>query len=323
MKPLVLIQCGSTQPTMWEDALCIWNNGVSNHNWWVNSTDAESFLNQFKKSPNKILFRRNLGFIDQGDGYDFVLAKPFVKQEHVSLNATAPVDLFYALDWLNFHKSKSIGFGTFIDGKDLKNIDIIHEGDYYTREPWMGGHVRNTRTNEWITTDENRNANVITWFYAYKMDDLPIYLVVLNPEMLTVSHDIEFETEQYRFRYIDAHMADLGNQLLKPHMSKNAFALEYKWYVVKGESFEFDIGAYGALRIAYGESFPEHSVKVKSDLIIEHIEGTKYKATFKKGQQSAYLSFRLNTGNFMDYSFINSGNRLVYNIKITKHYEEE
>ena len=49
MKPLVLLQCGSTQPTMWEDALCIWNNGVANHNWWSNSTDADSYLNQLNR----------------------------------------------------------------------------------------------------------------------------------------------------------------------------------------------------------------------------------------------------------------------------------
>ena len=63
-------------------------------------------------------------------------------------------------------------------------------------------------------------------------------------------------------------------------------------------------------------------IKVVSDLNLEYLGDNKYKAQFKKGQQSAYISIRMNTGNTMDWTFINSGNRLVYNIRISKHYEE-
>jgi hypothetical protein len=322
-KPLVFFQNGNTFSTPWDDALNSWNGRVVDHGWWITQDDAQSYLYQFRKQDNKFLFKKNNKHVPMSDGDDFVITKPFIKQDSV-LNGefTRCVNLHWAIDWLNFeqHKGRSLGCGAFIND----SVDLIRDTVYYTREPWKeGGHVINAMTFEPFTTDEKNFANVVTWFYIYKVDNLPIYVIVFNPEQIVFADDIEFENDNYRYRVMDSHMMDFGTQFLWPKMSKNAYPLEDKWYVVKGDEFEFDIGALSMLRLVYGEDYPEKFVKVKSDLNIEHISGNKYKAKFKKGQQSAYLSLRMNTGTFFDLNFTNSKNRLVYNCKITKHYEEE
>lgn len=317
-KPIVFFQQGNTFSTPWDDATNTWNTDADHHGFWTTAGDAQSYLYQFDQQTSKVLFKKNESHVKDDD--PFIFTRPFLKPEN-SLNGdfTKASNLHWALDWLNYNKGKSIGYGTFIK----PNVDLIKDGVFYTRDPWMGGHVRDAMTNVWYTTDETPEVNVITWFYAYKLDDVPIYMIIFNPSVLSLASDIEFETEDYRFRKMDPHMMDMGTQLLKPLMSRNAFPIEDKWYVVKGEEFEFDVGGWSLPRLVYNEDYPSDSIKVQSDLDITHIEKTKYKARFKKGQQSSYLSFRMNTGNTMDWTFINSGNRLVYNIKITKHYEEE
>ena len=318
MKPIVLFQQGNTLSTPWDDAANIWNNDSERHGNWITSGDAVSQIHQFDQKPTKVLFKRNESHVKDDDL--FIFTRPFLKPEN-SLNKdfTRASNLHWVLDWLNFNKGKALGYGTFINNKE---VDLIQDAKFYSRDPWMGGHVRDCMTNEWYTTDENPVANVVTWYYAYKLNDLPVYFIVCNPSVLTLGDDIEFETEEYRFRKMDPHMLDFGNTFLKPSTSRNCFMLENKWYVVRGEEFEFEVGGWGLPKLVYGEDYPEGVVKVKSDLEITHIEKNKYKARFKKGQQSSYLSFRMNTGNTMDWTFVNSGNRLVYNIKITRHYEE-
>jgi len=319
-KPIILFQQGNTFSTPWDDAVNTWNTDSDHHGYWTTAADAQSYLFQFKKQENKVLLKKNEGYIKDGDGYDFVMTRPFVKadsalNDHVSQG----VNLHYALEWLDTHPKRSIGYGTPItDG-----VDLVKNSVFYSRDPWMGGHVFNTMTLEKLTTDESPELQIVTWFYIYRLEHLPIYVVITNPTMLNLAHDLEHETERFRFRFMDSHMMDMGTQFLKPVMSKNAFPLEDKWYVVKGEEFEFDVGALSLPRLVYGEDYPPETIKVHSDLEITYLEGNKYRARFKKGQQSSYLSFRMNTGNTMDWTFINSGNRLVYNIKISKHYEEE
>lgn len=318
MKPIVFFQCGQTKSTPWLDAIQTWNSDSDIKGFWVNPKEPQSYLYHFDKKDNKIVFNRNRGHVD---GHDFVLTKQFV-QPSMEMNRAVSkgIDINFVIDWLDKNQEKSLGFGTFMNGGS--HNDIIQNSILYTRNPWMGGHIYDIQKEEFITTDENKHISTITWFYAYKIKDAPIYLVVFNPSTTVLGDEVEFETGVARFRNLDAHMGDFSTQFLKPKMSKNAYPLEDKWYVVHGEEFEFDVGALGILRQALDENLDPTLIKVASDFDIVNLGFNKYKARFKKGQQNGYISLRLNTGNTMDWTFINSGNRLVYNISVSKHYEE-
>lgn len=319
MKPIVFFQCGQTKSTPWLDAVQTWNSDYDNKGFWINPKEPQSYLYHFEKKENKIVFNKNNDYVE--DAVDFVLTKQFV-QPGMDMNksVTRAINIDFVIDWLDKNQEKSLGFGTFMNGGT--HTDIIQNSVFYTRNPWMGGHLYNVEKDEFITEDSNKHISTVTWFYAYKMKDAPIYLVVFNPSVLVLGDDVEFETHKARFRNLDAHMGDFATQFLKPKMSKNAYPLEDKWYVVKGNEFDMDIGALGILRQALDENIDPSLIKIASDLNIDNLGSNKYKVRFKNGQQSGYISLRLNTGNTMDWTFINSGNRLVYNIKVTKHYEE-
>ena len=318
MKPIVFFQCGETQSTPWLDAANTWNSDYDNKGFWINPKDSQSYLYQFNKRDNKIVFNKNRGHVDV---HDYVLTKPFVEPSmEMNKTVTKGVDLNFVINWLNNNQEKSLGFGTFMNGGS--HNDIIQNSVFYTRNPWMGGHIYDIQKEQFITTDDNKHISAVTWFYAYKMKDAPIYLMVFNPAITVLGDDVEFETDVARFRNMDQHMGDFATQFLKPKMSKNAYPLEDKWYVVRGDEFEFDVGALGTLRQALDENLDSSLIKVVSDLNIINLGSNKYKARFKNGQHSGYISLRLNTGNTMDWTFINSGNRLVYNINVSKHYEE-
>lgn len=318
MKPIVFFQCGETQSTPWLDAANTWNSDYDNKGFWINPKDSQSYLYQFNKRDNKIVFNKNRGHVDV---HDFVLTKPFVEPSmEMNKTVTKGVDLNFVINWLNNNQEKSLGFGTFMNGGS--HNDIIQNSVFYTRNPWMGGHIYDIQKEQFITTDDNKHISAVTWFYAYKMKDAPIYLIVFNPAITVLGDDVEFETDVARFRNMDQHMGDFATQFLKPKMSKNAYPLEDKWYVVRGDEFEFDVGALGTLRQALDENLDSSLIKVVSDLNIINLGSNKYKARFKNGQHGGYISLRLNTGNTMDWTFINSGNRLVYNINVSKHYEE-
>lgn len=316
MKPIVLFQCGTTQSTVWDDATQIWNNQAANHGFWVTSADAQSYLYHYKKQQSGILFSRS-----ESNKADFKLTKPHVREDMADFkDAWRNVDIGKAIDWLNGNKGKALGFGSFLSNKPNAHIDIIQNAVYYTRDPWMGGHVKNINNNKFITDDDNDVVTTLTFFYAYKMTDYPVYIFVFNPDLVTLGNDIEFENDKARYRTMSNHENTWGDQLLKPKMSKNAFPLEDKWYVVKGQEFEFEPSAFGSLNLAYGFIFDK--AKIMTDLDIEKIGPNKYKARFKDGQYSSYISIRVNTGNALDWTFINSGNRLVYNIMVQRNYEE-
>jgi hypothetical protein len=318
MKPIVFFQCGETQSTPWLDAIQTWNSDSDIKGFWINPKHPQSYLYHFEKKENKIVFNKNVGYVE---GSDFVITKQFV-QPGMDMNrsVTKGINIDFIIEWLNANDGKALGFGTFLSSGS--HVDIIQNSVYYTRDPWMGGHILDIEKNEFISSDDNNKLSTVTWFYAYKVKNLPIYLLVFNPSTTTMGDNVEFETETNRYRIMDPHMGYMSTQFLKPKMSKNAYPLEDKWYVVKGEEFSFEVGALSTIKLGLGEIIDPSLIKVLSDLNLEHLGDNKYKARFKNGQQSAYISIRMNTGNTMDWTFINSGNRLVYNIKISKHYEE-
>lgn len=322
MKPIVFFQCGQTQSTTWLDSVQTWNFIADNKGFWMTPKPAQSHLYHFEKQDNKILLNKNIGYID--DPVDFVITKRFI-QPGMDMNKsiTKGLDIKSIIDWLNDNQEKSMGYGAFFNDESKQHVDIIRNSVFYTRSPWMGGHIYDLSNNKFITDDKNAKVNTVTWLYAYKLKDLPIYILVFNPSVITLGDNVEFENELARYRVMDQHQGNFSRQLLKPKMSKNAYPLEDKWYVVKGNEFTFDVGALSTIKLSFNETFDHKLIKVVSDLNIEHIGGSRYKAKFKKNQNNAYISIRFNTGNTFDWTFINSGNRTVYNINITKHYEEE
>jgi hypothetical protein len=321
MKPVVFFQCGETKSTPWLDAVQTWNSDSDIKGFWVNPKKPQSYLYHFHKKESKVLFTRNKGYMND---VDFIMTKPFIDPRIPDGDKVIKaIDIQYIMNWLNANEDKSLGYGTFLDLVNQPHIDIIQSSVYYSRTPWMGGHIYDVQTEKYITGDDKSDVSTVTWFYAYKVKSLPIYILVFNPSVISLSDSVEYESEICRYRVMDQHMGDMSTQFLKPKMSKNAFPLEDKWYVVKGEEFTFEVGGLSTVKLGLGETLNPDLVKVISDLNLVHLGDNKYRASFKKGQQSSYISIRFNTGNTLDWTFINSGNRLVYNITVTKHYTED
>jgi len=325
MKNIVYFQCGKGEITPWLDCVESWNNSYDDYHYAFSNNNSdvktsgntESTIFHFNKMENKILFSKNTGHVEEGN---FVLTKAFV-QPDTKLNdlVTRGIDLNFVIEWLNNNQDKSIGFGTFSANGD-SHTSIIETSIFYTRNPWPSGHVFDIINNEFIIADDNRLSS-ITWFYAYKIKNSSIYFIVFNPSIVALGSDLEFDTETERYRIMDTGV--MSNLLLKPKMNKNIFLLEDNWYVAKREEFTFEVGGLAPFKLGLGENLDNNLIKVISDLNLEYLGNNKYKARFKKGQQSAYISIRMNTGNTTDWTFVGSKNRLIYNLKITKHYKEE
>jgi hypothetical protein len=315
MKPILLFQCGSTQSTPWADVSQTWNSDSQNNGYWITPVDAQSYLFQFTKQNSNFLFTQS-----SENDQDFCLVKPFVNQDsNFGRKVTKVIDTKFIIDWMEKNTEKSLGFGAFLNDNSQSQVDILNDSVYYSRSPWMGGHVYNVQTGEFISSNNKPIVKTVTFFYVYRLKDYPVYFFIFNPSVVSFGDKVEFENDLFRCRVMDTHMGSFSTQFMTPKMSKNAYPLEEKWYVVHGDEFTFEPGGLGIFKIGYGIDLDK--IKVSSDLEIEKLEGNKYKARFKDGQQSAYISLRLNTGNTFDWTFINSGNRLVYNIRINRHYK--
>ena len=317
MKPVVLFSCGNTTPTPWDDITNAWNKKFDNHGWWYSMADAPSYLYQYKRDRSKLVFAKSKDLKKQ-----FVIIKEFVGENHSSFkDLNREIDMKFIMTWLNTHKNQSLGFGTMI--KDIQGDttpDILKSAIYYTRDNFPDGHIVDVKNGRQITSDEEDTAQVITYFYAYKLVDQPIYFIIFNPEMIALDGNVEFSNERAHYRIIDQHAGSFANQLLTPKMSKNAFPLDSNWYVVSGDKFTMDVGKLSSVTNAYG-IYPQ-AVKVMSDLNVVHEKGNKYTVYFNEGQTHGFISLRLNTGTMFDYSLIGSKNRLIYNIRIDKRFKE-
>lgn len=320
MKSIVFFQCGLTQSTPWLDVIQSWNNKPLNKGYYVTPANSESQLYQFEKSENKILFNKNIGYVS--DQYDFILTKNFIMPGmELNKSITRGLDINFITTWLNENEDKSLGFGAFLNTGT--HVDIINHSVYYTRQPFPSGHIYDITNNQYLTSKLDERLDTVTWFYAYKVKSAPIYILVFNPSLVIFGDEVDFETETTKYRKLDQHLGDLSTQILKPKFGKNTYALDDKWQVIRGEEFTFDVGGFSVLTLALKETIDYKLLKIVSDLNIVHLSGTKYKARFKKNQYTGYISIRLNTFTPMDLTFINSKNRLVYNINITRHYEED
>lgn len=317
MKPVVLFSCGNTTPMPWDDVINAWNKDHDNHGYWHSMKDSLSFLYQYKRDRSKLVFAKADDVKKQ-----FVIIKEFVGQDKPMFkDLNREIDMKFIMTWLNENRGAGLGFGAMI--KDLQSSaqpDMLKSAVYYTRDPFPGGHVKNIKTGKYITSDEQNVEQVITFFYAYRLMDQPIYFIIFNPDMISLAGNVEFTNDRAHYRIIDQHAGAFANQLLTPKMSKNAFPLDMNWYAVTGDSFTMDVGRLSSVTNAYG--IYAQNVKVMSDLKVEHIKGNKYNVSFHKGQTHGYISLRLNTGTMFDYSLIGSKNRLIYNIRIDKKFKE-
>jgi len=317
MKPVVLFSCGNTTPMPWDDITNAWNKTFDNHGWWYSMKDADSNLFHYKRERSKLVFAKS-----KDQKKQFVIIKDFVGESNPAFkDASKDVDMKFIMTWLNQNKNKSIGFG--VPVKDIKgsaNPDVLKSAIYYTRTDFPNGHVVDAKNGRDITSDEEDVAEIITYFYAYRLIDQPIYFIIFNPEMISLSGNVEFTGERAHYRVIDQHAGSFSNLLLTPKMSKNAFPLDQAWYVVSGDKFTMDVGKLSSITNAYG--IYAQNVKVISDLKVVHEKSNKYTVQFNKGQTHGFISLRLNTGTMLDYSLIGSKNRLIYNIRIDKKFKE-
>lgn len=313
MKPIIFFQVGPTQSSPWHDLTQTWNFDVAKNGYWFTPTEPQSYLFQFNKSPNNILFCR------QQEG--FALTKPFIgDRPDISKQVSKLVDIDFIISWLDKNENKSLGYGSFM-GKAAGHVDIIQSSVFFTREPWMGGHLFDVTNNAFVTSDTEKFAQCVTWFFAYKARGTNLYFVFFNPSLVNLASNIEGEFGGKRFRTMDPHMTTLSYQLLKPKLSKNCFPISDFDHVVYGDTFTVDVGKLGTIYLAYEEEIDSSLVRVFTDLNVLEQQGNKYTFSFKDGQYSSFLSIRMNTGTSFDWSLMNSQNRLVYNINIRRFYD--
>lgn len=318
MKPVVLFSCGNTTPTPWDDISNAWNKDFDNHGWWYSMKDAKTYVYHYKRDRSKLVFAKS-----KEPNKQFVIIKEFIGENNPAFkDINREIDINFIMTWLSQHENASIGFGVplkAIQGKDRP--DVLQSAIYYTRKPFPGGNIVDAKNGVAITSEEETKVEMLTYFYAYRLKDQPVYFIIFNPEIMTLSGNIEFTAEDTHYRVIDQHAGSFANQLLTPKMSKNAFPLDTNWYVINGDSFTIDIGKLSSITNAYG-IYPQ-GVKIISDLKTEPITDNKYNVMFHEGQTHGYISLRLNTGTMLDYSLIGSKNRLIYNIRIDKKFKED
>ena len=321
MKPVVLFSCGDTTPMPWDDITNAWNKTMDNHGWWYSMKATDSSLFHYKRERSKLVFAKS-----KDDKKQFVIIKEFVGENNPKFkDASKEVDMKFIMTWLNQNKNKSIGFGVPIkDIKENSSLDVLNSAIYYTRTNFPDGHVVDAKNGREITSDTENIASIITYFYAYKLIDQSIYFIIFNPEIISLSGNVEFTAERAHYRIIDQHAGAFSNLLLTPKMSKNAFPLDQNWYVVTGDSFTMDVGKLSSVTNAYG--IYAQGVKVMSDLKVIKDSSSKspnkYIVRFNENQTHGFISLRLNTGTIFDYSLIGSKNRLIYNIRIDKRFKE-
>jgi hypothetical protein len=317
MKPVVLFSCGDTTPTPWDDITNAWNKKFVNHGWWYSMDDAPSYIYHYKRDRSKLVFAKS-----QDEKKQFILIKDFVGENNPHFkDVNREIDMKFIMTWLNQNKNKSLGFGALI--KDLQSgpsTDPLQSAIYYTRENFPDGHVVDAKNGREVTSEDEDVTQIITYFYAYRLADQPVYFIIFNPEAVALDGNVEFSGERAHYRIIDQHAGSFANQMLTPKMSKNAFPLDSNWYVVAGDKFTMDVGKLSSITNAYG-IYPQ-AVKVMSDLKVVHEKGNKYTVHFNEGQTHGFISLRLNTGTMLDYSLIGSKNRLIYNIRIDKRFKE-
>ena len=315
MKPIVIFQNGTTQSEPWDDIRNFAGTDLDFRGYFVTvkKIQAPVTLSLFDKPQPKIVFTEDNG------NYIFTSS---ISEGNLNMPRlfSVPVNMDLIIKFLDSYPNRYVGFGSEMN-RTMNAAQLLKDAFYFSRsEDLSKGAFVNIQTQEPLTVTEQGSIDLVPWFFAYKMGVAPIYFFAFNPNLVGFGHTIERESETVRYRVLERHNNKLPVQLLRPLHSKNVVILDDHWWVVKGNSFSFDVGKTGFIGFGYKDELDQSYYKIASDLVIEHIAGNKYKATFKEGQQSAYLSIRMQTNSLLSYTMTNSGNKLALNIQIQKHF---
>jgi hypothetical protein len=335
MKPLVLFQCGSISSSPWDESKDIINSVKQ-----INLLDTvvfpqQSKIIQYQKVNNSLIF--------EGSGEGFVINKPFISSDSSLYKHYAKdIDIDFIIEQLSNNECcKFIFFGSLVRELNQNNTspNTLDIGRYYTRNFYNGNitspaPIIDLKTKEIIEPETNNEIEIITWFSAFKIDELDIFLIILNPNLVLLGNNLEISNSRYKTRVLDNYLGNFGKILLKPSFSSRVLQIDNNIYSSTKNTFEFYVAGYSMIlhdyfetnkyTLGYIENFPKNLVDIYSDLDISHISGNKYIATFKKDQDIAVLNFRMNTNTALDYASIMGNNRLintvtVYNNKLTRY----
>jgi hypothetical protein len=330
MKPLVLFQCGNIISSPWQESKDVANSIRHFNQFDTVVSPQQTKIIQYQKIENSLVF--------EGSDTGFVINKAFVSSDNKLYSYfSKDIDIDFIIGELSNNKEcKGIGFGSLVRELDNNNTspNTLHIGRYYTRKSHLGSiHPPTTsapiidlKTKEIIEPENNNEIEIITWFFAFKMDNLDIFVIILNPNLLTLGNNLEKSNTRYRTRVLDNYLGNFGKVFLKPSFSSRVLQIDNNIYSSSENTFEFYIAGYSMIlhdyfetntySLGYIENFSKHLVDIYSDLDILHVSGNKYTATFKKDQNTAVLNFRMNTNTALDYASIMGNNRLIHTVTI-------
>lgn len=316
MKPIIIFQNGSTVSEPWDDIRNFVGSDLDFRGYIVTIKENESpvRLSLFDKPQPKIVFTEEQG------NYIFTSS---ISESNLNMPRlfAVPVDMSLICNYLDSNPNKYVGFASRFN-RTMNAAQLLKDAFYFSRtEDFSKGPFVEVQTQQLLAASEDSgNIDIVPWFFAYKLGNAPIYLFSFNSNLVGFSNSIERESATHRYRVLEKHNNKLPVQLLRPKHGKNVVVFDDHWWMVRGNSFTFDIGKTGFISFGYNDEIDNTLYKIASDLTVEHILGNKYKATFKKGQQSAYISIRLQTTSLLSYTFTNSGNNTALNIHVQKHF---
>lgn len=330
MKPLVLFQCGNVISSPWEESKDIVNSVKRFNQLDTVVSPQQSKIVQYQKVNNSLIF--------EGSEKGFVINKPFISSDSgLYKHYAKDIDIDFIIEELSNNKCcKGIFFGSLVQELEQNNTspNTLHIGRYYTRNLYNGNitdiaPIIDLKTKEIIEPKNDNEIEMITWFSAFKLDKLDVFLIILNSNLVSLGNNLETSNDRYRTRILNNHLGNFGKVFLKPSFSSRILQIDNDIYSSPENTFEFYIAGYSMLlhdyyqtnkhTLGYIENFPKNLVDIYSDLDITHISGNKYTATFKKDQNIAVLNFRMNTNTVLDYASIMGNNRLIHTITIHKN----
>lgn len=313
MKRTVFIQSVPHYPTAWGDATQAWNVAslwkgmgiwsVRSYNQKIRFWTKQNFniiLDVDKENPDSLLLTH---FFNQ------------VSAETGS-NLRKPIDLTAAFEYLDADPKKgTCAFGVFFDPqKDKLDSDFIfNESIWFTREPHptvvnTEQETENALDMKFIDLKTMKPLNVnasdmmsITWFFMYRTDELPIYYIIPNPEMMGIAPDIDAASnDNVRYMGITPHFGSVGDWIFRPSYSSNVVELS-PTKIVAGDKFHITPFEKGVFRWGFKETVPPVNIKVFSNLdYVKEENSNKIIFTFLPGQEQGYIHLRWNNSTVMD-----------------------
>lgn len=325
MKKTVLIQSVPHFPTAWGDASNAWNQGsyFTGMAVWHTREFTQKLGIWTKQSYNLIIDKH------PEDDYKLVIKKAgsnYDKFQDITLSCE--VDLRVAFDYLDKNpKTKSCAFGYACKGSLPPSTDVLENSVWFTRKT-LGKSVFDNEDDiirdvnarlvtlpelEYMSPTDEKVMGTLVWFFIYRTEEVPIYYIIPNPDLMGIAPQIEKSYDDIRYRVIDAHFGTIGDLIFRPKFSKNVMMLAPNKLLVQ-EDFEiypFENGVFGW---GYQEEFPKVNIKVTTDLILErNPDNNKLKFKFKEGRDRGFVNLRWNSSSVLDLSMSSHDSNYVQN----------